>query len=939
MNKDYSSSTFDDCYNWLKKKYNKKKYTDEQLMMACKDTEAELSKFLESKAEDDEWPEFTNDKWKEFARFCVNDWKNTETCTIPSSESVSGVSDREAPRRDGTAWQKYKNYLLHGSGFSRSAVENIERSALNTLNFLKDDTRESGQVVKGLIVGNVQSGKTANMAALISMAADYGWNLFIILTGTIENLRLQTQTRFNNDLQNGNLSWDFLVHPGSGRRDGVTELSSLDVTKGTRFRYVTCCLKNVSRLQALQKWLNSDANVKQKLRILLIDDEADQASLNTGDIGSDKERTAINRCIRDIVNNTNTSPTLRLSNIEKENLDTPYLSMNYVCYTATPYGNFLNESGEDSLYPRDFISVLTPSDLYFGPKQIFGNGRDNDGNSLPILNIIPGSYQDGSEGMGDIGLLEAVCEDPGSELPESLKEAVAWFCVAAAIQREWKYKKPVTMLVHHSMRTGKHAGLGRGIYMWIRKTTETDFLTLCKKVYDEQTAQFSKSVFEECWPEYGQFSGIDEEHDIRDYPDFDSLTKHLIDLKSGICHIEMDQSGAFIFGKGIHLCVDNCKNEVVTDGDFSHSPYVRLIYPQKEEYNGYAPAFLVIGGNTLSRGLTLEGLVCTYFSREVKQADSLMQMARWFGFRRGYELLPRIWLTEMAQKRFEFLTLLDEDLRTDLYKYQGQMSPADCSPLIMQTPAAVRMLLTNKNKSQSQVDAVMDFSGANLQTFNFINDKTMLEEQLKTADSFIDALPAPAFEENGRRIVWEQISFDMIWENLLQYIKWPFTHTMDIHDFKKWYEAISHNHLLNTWDVVLAGKKTDRLHQWHGVGKINRTRKISGMNTADSRHICIGVLSDPNEWCSDLQIQSGKKFPVNLSEEEKIEIRKKYGKENVPLLVLYCIDKDSRPGKAGSVRQPLNTFADVIGVSIHIPGQRLNKSYCVKVKMDLDDNL
>lgn len=933
MQNDYSDKAFEECSAWLEKKYkNKKKgYSLEKLEMAGKQNDEELNKFLENRVDEDDWPEFSVDEWKEFVNYYYTLWENSKSCIIPSEPSIAGVSDRTVPKGVQTAWQKYKNHLLEDDGFSLPAVMNIEKSVLDTLNFLNDDTQEDGNAVKGLIVGNVQSGKTANMAGLISMAADYGWNLFIILTGTIENLRIQTRERFKRDLKNGNVTWTFLEKPGSKTND--TKLSDLDLNDN-RIRYVICCLKNISRLRALHKWLNSDANKKRNLRILIIDDEADQASINTGDINDEKKRTAINQCIRNIVNNTDESEKSKLSANEKDTIQVPYKAMNYVCYTATPYGNFLNEAGMETLYPKDFISVLNPPDLYFGPEQIFGST-----NGLPVLNVISGQYNtsetDGPD--GDIAQLEDLCAAPSENLPESLKQAIAWFCDAVAIQRVWEYKKPVTMLVHHSMRTEKHLGLGISIRDWLNHIDTEAFLSICREVYVSQTAQLTKDIFKSCWPDYGCYSGVDIERDIKDYPAFDTLITHLKDLKQDISHIEMDCEGALIFKKGIHICIDNCKNDEIIDGEPDYSSHVRLIYPERDsDYDGFAPAFLVIGGNTLSRGLTLEGLVCTYFSREVKQADSLMQMARWFGFRKGYELLPRIWLTKMAQRQFEFLTRLDKELRKDLYKYQGVTTPTECGPLILQTPSAIRMLLTSKNKSQSVVDAMMDFSGANLQTFNFINDKRLLEQQLEVADSFIKKLPDCSFKKDGTRIVWENVSFDVIWSQLLKYIQWPFSQTMNIRDFKNWYDAIDDAHKMKDWDVVLAGKKSDNAHQWNGVGKISRTRKISGMNTADSQNICIGALSDPSEWHADLKDWSDSR---RLSDEEKMEIRKQYGKDMVPLIVIHCIDKDSQPTKKMSqVRQPLHAEADIIGISIHIPGQRLNKDYCVRVRINIDDN-
>ena len=108
--------------------------------------------------------------------------------------------------------------------------------------------------------------------------------------------------------------------------------------------------KNKGRLTSLFNWLKSDTNKAKQLKILVIDDEADQASINTKDI--EEDTSTINKLIKDIVN------------------DKEFLAMNYISYTRTPYANVLNETADSSLYPKDFITLLEPSEDYIGPKQI-----------------------------------------------------------------------------------------------------------------------------------------------------------------------------------------------------------------------------------------------------------------------------------------------------------------------------------------------------------------------------------------------------------------------------------------------------------------------------------------------------------------------------------------------------------------------------------------
>lgn len=929
---DFCQKKYEEPRNWIDKQRAKGKLW-EDLLYANKGDDKGVEKFLYNQQEDNDWEVLTVSEWKDFVSAYKVNLENSQPVTIPSHVIEEGTENLIEPSFCQSAWQLYKNALAEEKHFSDYAITNIKLSSLDILNRLSKDTAGKDPV-KGMVVGNVQSGKTANMGALISMAADYGWNMFIILTGTIENLRRQTQNRFISDLKNGNLSWVSINHPGVGLNNKLTSLALEDKS---RIRYVTCCLKNPGRLRHLYKWLNSEPMKKQQLRVLLIDDEADQAGLNTN-TGKDY-RTTINRLIMDIVNNTG-----KYSKIN-------YQSMNYVGYTATPYGNFLNETKKESLFPRDFISILTPSDLYFGPQQIFGDPFSSNWQGMSIINRI--TSENDEEAFGDdVQKMNDLCEGVTGVIPDSLKEAVAWFSVATAIQRIRKDTKPVSMLVHHTMNTASHGSIATGIYEWFSKLSLNDFIVLCEKVYDEQTKQFSKEIFIETCSEYGVNSGLDLEKDINDYPDFESLLPELSVLKARMEHINIDEEGDLSFHDGVHLCVDNSAYDVITATE--DDAHVRLIYPtSKQEYDGYAPAFLVVGGNTLSRGLTLEGLVCTYFSREVKLADTLMQMGRWFGYRKGYELLPRIWITEIAEKRYEFLSELDSDLRMNLIKYQSELTPLECAPLIMNTPGTAFLRISAANKTQAMVPAEMNFAGANLQTFIFRNDGS-LENNLCVAESFITGLGEPniGYGREGAKKVWKDITFDRIWDEFLSKSEFRISQIADVLQFKEWIGKLSKDQKLENWSVVLSGTKSndkDESEIWMGVGKVNRSRKLVGMYSESSIDINIGILSDPNDWKLDLP----ENFVVSQEEQDILEkkstasnvkasmelaknnIREANGMGNVPLLVIYCIDKNSKAG--GKTRAPLNADTDIIGIYVRIPGDRTNSDFCAKVTVRVDD--
>ena len=942
--RDYSTDGFQLAHEWMLRKLNRG-MTWAGLMLCGKTSEDACQDFLDGREEDDDWPRLSVAEWQEFVTYYRQLEEESQSCIIPDNATDCNINDMSAPGLVHSAWQLYKKKLLEEKNFSAASVSQIEKSTLDILNRLnRGESPEDKRHVKGMVVGNVQSGKTANMGALLSMAADYNWNMFIILTGTIENLRLQTQQRFLDDLCSGNVSWQSFEHPGS---NNTSSMSVLDLKSGSRMRYLVCCLKNSRRLEALKRWLNSDINRNKQLRILIIDDEADQASINTKDITED-EKTKINEYLTDIVNDSGQGE---------------FCAMNYVGYTATPYGNFLNDASPESLYPRDFISVLEPSDLYFGPQQIFGSSYNEDMNGLPIICPISGEYRRKKDDATnyDLDVLMDICSSDSAatvEPPPSLKNAIAWFCIAVAIRRGRKNKQACTMLVHHSMVTEHHGKIGRSIVNWLKNVSMDDFIVLCKNVYAEETARFNKEVLKSTLPLYGKKSGIDIDRDIEDYPVFDELVRHIKDLKSTIGHIYLHDANELSYHEGIHICIDNCKyEEVVQNKEFDS--YVRLMYPGKEQEGvPYAPAFLVIGGNTLSRGLTLEGLVCTYFSRDCSQADSLMQMGRWFGYRRGYELLPRIWMTDGALKKFQFLSDLDHDLRLNLYRYSTQMTPMDCGPCILNTSGVAMLRLTAKNKSQSAIKAEMSFAGARLQTIYFENDVETLRKNLYVADKFIQSLGSPdddMMKVHPDKLVWTDIPFDNIWEEFLSQSDYRLSQLPDLGVIKQWIDNLSRNTTLDNWSVVLSGKKNPG-NQWNGVGKITRTRKISGTLTPDSKSICIGVLSDPSDWAADIpnvdnlkkeyysSVESKRDAKEADKEDMKAAVRAMAGKGNVPLLVIYCIDKTSGSGKdykgqedGKSYRSPLNAVEDIVGIYIRMPGQMINKDYFTYVTIDLGD--
>lgn len=891
-----------------------------------------LQSFLSLQADINFWPEMSISEWQQL----VESQKNAEK-HIKHIELLDGIAHIHDSRQDNaitipeddmSSWQLYKKKLLD-DGFKPETVDEIERTTLKILKRLNGDTTSTGPI-KGLVIGNVQSGKTANMAALMAMAADWGWNMFIVLSGTIENLRVQTQNRLFNDLnQQGSLWWRPLQHL-SKRVDISQRAQSLHFDTVSKERYFTVCLKNSTRLRNLIQWAQADKNKQRQMKILVIDDEADQAGINTCNIDK-TELSKINKLIRALVNGKNE---------KNEDIDSAYLAMNYIGYTATPYANILNEAGEESLYPRSFITTLAVSKEYFGPQQIFGYSGDSvsfDG--MDIVRIISPE---------ELVELKSIHDGDAFTTPDSLLDAVCWFMCGVGCMRIWGYKKPVSMLIHTSQLTAHHGAIANVVNNWIVNTSKKEIIKRAERVWYEETSRFSLEAFRAQYPTYDR-----PDEAINKYPDFSAVEEQLhILLDAGISHIELDADDTLTYHKGIHLCIDNCAN----NGISSDGMHVRLAYPESSSMPSPAPAFIVVGGATLSRGLTIEGLISTFFLRSVGQADTLMQMGRWFGYRKNYELLPRLWITDKTQQQFTFLAALDQELRDEIQHMDiTGRSPADYGPKVKNSPKASFIRITAKNRMQAATEATMDYSGASNQTYLFDNDAETLRNNIQLTETFIGELGNEWVPNNNRfpnDIVWKNIAFSTI----RKYIEsFHFCSRLKVFNDTKplmdWIEKVTNEGKLGTWNVIVAGKRNSTNGTWalpngKSVNKINRSKKINKDeldNTLD-----IGVLRDPMDLFADVDIDTIEDLNVkeliltaisNSKAAGATGLRDRTGLDTTPQLIIYRVDQNS--ATTSETRRNLEADEDVVGISIYIPGGRIGTSYAssisIKMKNDIFD--
>ena len=919
----YSLPKYDKYRDWIRANRTIGK-TWEELEFAGRGDDSGLNTFLDLQRDLNFWDINIAD-WKEIVQLEKLAEEQTLDIEITKQQAmicdVSEDNDVTIPTDRNSSWMLYKKHLLD-NGFKHSTVEEIQKSSLKILKRLSNDTQDISSI-KGLVIGNVQSGKTANMAALMAMAADWGWNMFIVLSGTIENLRKQTQNRLLQDLNHpGNLNWMGLEHLSKKSALGqrAQDLHFEDLSKQ---RYFTVCLKNASRLKNLIQWLQLDSNKQRQMKILIIDDEADQASINTGDVNSkDKERKTINKLIVNLVNGKN----------EKgQDISTNYKAMNYIGYTATPYANVLNEASEESLYPKNFITTLSVSPEYFGPQQIFGlEGSEHEG--LDIIRYISDN---------DLDTIKDIHDGTIRKIPQQLENALCWFLCGAACMRIWNYKKPISMLIHTSQKQVHHDHIHHAIQQWLNNININDLLEKCRRLWKEETSRFTFEDFKEQYPNYGR-----EDEEINKYPNFVSIAPEIKHILSKITNIPLGEDGQLSYHTGLHICVDNCSNNRVTD----EGMYVRLAYPETKELPNKAPVFLVIGGSTLARGLTIEGLISTFFLRTVGQADTLMQMGRWFGYRKGYELLPRIWLTDKTIAQFKFLALLDDELRADIHELDTfNAEPRQYGPKVKNTPKYNFIKITAKNKMQSATTVELDFSGSFNQTIMFDNDPKILKDNIAIVEEFISKLDAPDRDKSCNphavnTMIWRNISYDLIDEMLQKYHFCSRGKVFnDIENVSKWIREMSKSGELGNWNIVISGKKQlDKNKCWNlpygHIGKVTRTQKIDNTRTDC---INIGVLREPKDLIVDIDLEgkndSLKQKVKEFDGKDAKQLRALGGLESTPQLIIYMIDKESRAKKTSKRRKNLEAPEDIVGLCLNIPGRKQGVNYSKSIAIKLEN--
>ncbi len=595
----------------------------------------------------------------------------------------------------------YERHLLINE-WAPEVVNTISEDTLNILGHLrnpKDD--DSHWDHRGLVIGHVQSGKTANYLGLITRAADAGYRFILILAGVHENLRKQTQERVDEGFTGRTVTKDggfevgvALENAGFPKPACLTNTIS-DFKKATAAQnwrladhnkpIVLVIKKNVRTLESLYTWLKelnaNNAGTISDLPMLMIDDEADNASINTKK--EDINPTKTNRWIREI-----------LGLFDKRC---------YVGYTATPYANILinpdaygDEKLRKELFPKDFIYCLDAPNTYFGPRKVF---LDDHTGRLPAENqVSPNVLQPIYDAENIIPLKHDKYIDlPG--LPPSLEKSLRQFVIAKAIRiKRGQGNKHCSMLINVSR-----------------------FVDVQKRV-KSHVSLYLKRLREAIKANYAMPDGVS---------DNDVLMQLLKET------FEEDYSNSGLAWKAVKkelfASVSSVKLFVV-NSDKKKSDEV-LDY-KKYEKNGTGLTAIAIGGLSLSRGLTIEGLCISYMYRNTRMYDTLMQMGRWFGYRFGFADLCRIHLPQDSIDWYSHIAESTENLRRQITEMRADnLSPIQFGLYVQSHEEGLMVTAANKMRNGEKLTLNQNYSGDLKESYLLpfdeqvnVSNKTLIQE-------------------------------------------------------------------------------------------------------------------------------------------------------------------------------------------------------------------
>lgn len=769
----------------------------------------------------------------------IDELQNDLNIFQPDSISIDDNSDHEEwllERSDSISWRfwdRYIRYLREQEHLPPRVLDRLANSTEGILRKLEDPARHGPWDRRGMVVGQVQSGKTANYTGLICRAADAGYRLIVVLAGVHNNLRSQTQLRLDAgflgmDTQQRQLADTDAAFAaaalGVGRLLGAPRLDVASLTSSAEkgdfgvqnanragiivgsYPVLLVVKKHRGILDNLRQWViqtrgTGDPRLVRDFAIIVIDDEADNASVNTriqtdhaGEYDPDIDPAAVNGAIRRLLN--------------------AFEKKAYVGYTATPYANiFIQDEWEHpefgrDLFPRAFIDYLRPPSNYFGPARLFGVADYDE--PMPLYRQV----NDNQSWVPDRHKSDLRV----GPLPASVRTAIRCFVLAKAIRlARGQANQHNSMLIHVTRYTN--------VQEQVRDQVQDELDDLRGRI------------------RFGDGSGP-------------SIRKELEELYEKD-FVETTRSPAFsnqelLPWATVESFLDEAVKPIV----------VRIINGRAQdaleyfEHRTTGLSVIAIGGDKLSRGLTLEGLTVSYYLRAARAYDTLFQMGRWFGYRPGYEDLCRLCTTRSLWSSYQQVTLANEELISEFEEMASRnLTPEDYG---LKVRGSVNgMMVTDPGKMRAGTRVRIGFSGASAETVVMYCDKLNGEANFETVDAFVAALVAEHGKPHPRpsgNYVWSGVEGAHVAEDFFsRFLTPPGAWRVNAPIIAEYIRNRLAAGELTTWTVALISAiGSQKIPYSIGSCGINLTQRSVSTDMKEKIHgglYSIGrIVNPPDEW-------------------------------------------------------------------------------------------
>lgn len=670
-------------------------------------------------------------------------------------------------------WKRYRDYLIAG-GMSETVVNAIAGVTDTIVDLAGDPKIDGTWSRRGLVVGHVQSGKTANYLGVINKAADAGYRVIVLIAGVHNNLRSQTQERVDSGFV-GRDSDQILSRQANADRVGVGNFNPSFTASAFTSRahdfsrtradgwgnplqnssepVILVIKKHPSILNNLIDWIRGTSASQGGLTLpmLVIDDEADNASVDTSKDPSAPK--TINRLIRDLLG------------LSTRNA--------YVGYTATPFANiFIDPDAEivsqgKDLFPRDFVVGLEAPTNYVGPHSFFGE----DPAELTV------GLEETEEWLPPSHKIDWRLEG----LHPSLIEAIDCFVLSKAIRvLRGQGSKHHSMLVNVSRFTKVQSEVARNISSHLIELQSSIQNRFALPEDSALRDPFIRSLHS-TWKKF--YAGVNER--------WTSIQAQLHRAAAGMVVIEVNASKSS--GK--------------------------LDYRAHGE-NGLN--VIAVGGNSLSRGFTLEGLTISYFLRNTQMYDTLLQMGRWFGYRDGYKDLCRLFLTPEAADWYGFIADATEELRDEIRRMElNGLTPMDFGFAVRSHPGTLMVTARNKMQNTEQIVREVSLSGKMVETSVVIATEPARKANIAAVEDVIGKLLVDGFVPvpYGGGALPSHLFGSVTVEHVLDFISSFGVHPGQLEMQRAPLIEYIRERGLSRWDVVLvsSSKQGAIPHEVHGL--------------------------------------------------------------------------------------------------------------------------